>query len=188
MRRTYFIRCFNLTVNLLKLSILMLVVTAVNFALRILIGKLLVVIHFPILLVYISGAYQYALLVAITMAYLEVGLLMGELIIRMKTDSVLNVVRATMKTEHLRRFLKQANKEQSLVTISFNKAVGKSVVDVRKDRILVRIMIPRQQQAQKQLLDIQNQIVNDVSNSNPNFIFSNAQRSGKWLWIIGTRQ
>ena len=58
MRRTYFIRCFNLTVNLLKLSILMLVVTAVNFALRILIGKLLVVIHFPILLVYISGAYQ----------------------------------------------------------------------------------------------------------------------------------
>ena len=181
MRRTYFIRCFNLTVNLLKLSILMLVVTAFNFALRFLIGKLLVVIHFPILLV------------TVTMACLEAGLIMGELIIRMKTDSVLNVVRATIRTEHLRRFLKQANKEQSLVTkslvtISFNKAVGKSVVDVRKDKLLVRIPIPRQQQAQKQLLDMQNQIVNDVSNSNPNFIFSNAQRSGKWLWIIGTRQ
>ncbi len=189
MRRTYFIRCFNLTVNLLKLSILMLVVTAFNFALRFLIGKLLVVIHVPILLlVYTNGAYQYAILVTVTMACLEAGLIMGELIIRMKTDSVLNVVRATIRTEHLRQFLKQANKEQSLVTISFNKAVGKSVVDVRKDRLLVRIPIPRQQQAQKQLLDMQNQIVNDVSNSNPNFIFSNAQRSGKWLWIIGTRQ
>lgn len=84
--------------------------------------------------------------------------------------------------------------ETQKVTISnpindkFNRAVRKSCVDVRNDKILAFIKIPSTQQTQKILKELEAQIKEEISSQNPEYIFSNFERVHNQLWLQGTKR
>lgn len=84
--------------------------------------------------------------------------------------------------------------ETQKVTISnpindkFNRAVRKSCVDLRNDKILVFIKIPHTQQTQKILKELEAQIKEEISSQNPEYIFSNFERVHNQLWLQGTKR
>lgn len=64
----------------------------------------------------------------------------------------------------------------------------KSSIDIRRNTIRVYIKMPRSQQAQKLLRDMEIDLKADISYQNPNYYFAEPVRKGNTLWIIGTRR
>ncbi|EQC56256.1 MULTISPECIES: hypothetical protein [Lactococcus] len=122
-----------------------------------------------------------------------------ELIKRFKSDSWINYFKSIKQTFNLRRFMRQSERsgkivETQKVTIfnpineKFNRAVRKSCIDVKNGEILVFIKIPSTQQTQKILKELEAQIKEEISNQNPEYIFSNFERHRNQLWLQGTKR
>lgn len=122
-----------------------------------------------------------------------------ELIKRFKSDSLINYFKSIKQTFNLRRFMRQSERsgkivETQKVTIfnpineKFNRAVRKSCIDVKNGEILVFIKIPSTQQTQKILKELEAQIKEEISNQNPEYIFSNFERHRNQLWLQGTKR
>ena len=69
----------------------------------------------------------------------------------------------------------------------FNKVAHKAIVDIREDKAILLIQIPRTQQATKILQDMGTLVSEEISNRNPGYNFSPPVRKGKWLLFIGTK-
>lgn len=120
---------------------------------------------------------------------------------RKKCDLPYNLVVSVMQTFKIRRFLKQdesymddkfsrINKDNKVnpVLRKFNKNIKYCIVDIRKSSVIVILKIPKNQQSQKILKDMEQQLLDEVTHLNPDYYFSGIQRSKNYLCIKGNKR
>ncbi|SEF22694.1 hypothetical protein SAMN04487839_11728 [Streptococcus gallolyticus] len=120
---------------------------------------------------------------------------------RIIKDSLWNYLSSIYQTLRLRQFLKQDNQSEPLLTADsqsvthdnpilkvFNQSVSKCVVDIRKETVTVLLHLPKTQQAQKILKEMEEDIKEEIANRYPHYYFSAPNRIGSQLWFIGTRR
>ena len=71
---------------------------------------------------------------------------------------------------------------------SFNRCAHKSVADIRKDEVKVFLKVPRDQQGQKILSDMTFQLKEEVSSQHPDYYFSAPNRVRNNLWLVGKKR
>lgn len=121
--------------------------------------------------------------------------------LRREYDNLTNIFKSIQQTLSIRKFLKQSELSETMVTVKeekvtrynpinkhFNKTVHKAVVDIQKDKAIVLIKTPKTQQATKLLKEMETLISEEISSYNPDYYFSQPQRKGKWLCFIGTKR
>lgn len=198
--KTYFMRSFNLILYLLLVtSICCLFGWLFNFISVQLSTITLVNLETvkPITDKISSISYGFAL-VFLTLSLLLVG---TEIIQRLKRDSLWNYVQSVYRTFLLRHFLFQRERvqkvsnleHQTVTTINpiydgFNRAVRKCVVDVQSDTVAVFLKIPRDQQGQKILKDIEAQLKEEIASQHAGYYFSSPVRVRNQLWFIGQKR
>ena len=124
-----------------------------------------------------------------------------EVLNRIRYDNLFNYFKSIYHTFKLRNFLTQREKSEKVTTIdnqtittynpingSFNRCAHKSVVDIRKDEVIVFIKVPRDQQGQKVLGDMTSQLKEEVSSQHPDYYFSASNRVRNSLWIFGKKR
>lgn len=137
-------------------------------------------------------------LISLLLALFLVGL---EIIQRLKTDSLWNYIQSVYHTFLLRHFLFQRErvqkisnlKHQTVTTINpihngFNRAVRKSIVDIRKDTIVVFLKVPRDQQGQKILKEMEAQLKEEIVSQHGDYYFSSPIRVRNQLWFTGQKR
>lgn len=120
---------------------------------------------------------------------------------RKKYDSPYNLVTSVIQTFKLRRFMKQdesyidnkfsrANKNNKVnpILVNFNKNIKYCIVDIRNTNVIVILKIPRNQQSQKILKEMEQQLLDEVTHLNPDYYFSSVQRSKNYLYIKGNKR
>ncbi|KKW72447.1 hypothetical protein VN93_1385 [Lactococcus cremoris] len=198
MKKTYFMRTFNLNLRLILFSILTFIITVFLNFMSASFEKSSLLPLFK-LSNSISAFSNFTFELSVGLLSLVTLLTTLELINRFKSDSWINYFKSIKQTFNLRRFMRQSERsgkivETQKVTIfnpineKFNRAVRKSCIDVRNDKILVFIKIPSTQQTQKILKELEAQTKEEISNQNPEYIFSNFERHHNQLWLQGTKR
>jgi len=144
-----------------------------------------------------SISYGFAL-VFLTLSLLLVGI---EIIQRLKRDSLWNYVQSVYRTFLLRHFLFQRERvqkvsnleHQTVTTINpiydgFNRAVRKCVVDVQSDTVAVFLKVPRDQQGQKILKEMEAQLKEEIVSQHADYYFSSPIRVRNQLWFTGQKR
>ncbi|EQC90567.1 hypothetical protein LLT1_13540, partial [Lactococcus cremoris subsp. cremoris TIFN1] len=186
MKKTYFMRTFNLNLRLILFSILTFIITVFLNFMSASFEKSSLLPLFK-LSNSISAFSNFTFELSVGLLSLVTLLTTLELINRFKSDSWINYFKSIKQTFNLRRFMRQSERsgkivETQKVTIfnpineKFNRAVRKSCIDVKNGEILVFIKIPSTQQTQKILKELEAQIKEEISNQNPEYIFSNFER------------
>lgn len=124
-----------------------------------------------------------------------------ELSHRIVKDSLWNYFKSVYQTIRIRQFLKQDelsetitfNENQTVTRLNpilreFNQSVSKCSIDIHNDEITVFMKIPRTQQSQKLLRDMEEHIREEISSYNPNYYFSIPVRARSGLWFKGTKR
>lgn len=122
-----------------------------------------------------------------------------EWVFRIHSDNFWNWFKSINQTLKLRNFMRQSEQTEKIVggqkvthsnpiNDKFNRSVRQTAVDIHQNSIQVFIKIPRTQQAQKILKELESQIKEEISSQNSDFIFSNFERHKNQLWIQGTRK
>jgi len=194
MKKSYFIQTYNLNIFLSLISI-----SAICFG-------WLIKISLPNLfgkqaaqVIKRVGFYSLvAGMILLVILFILIGI---EWIIRIRDKSLLCWFKSIWQTIQIRSFLKQdqtvqktADTEEQQENVvnpvieKFNVAVSRSVVDIKRNTIIVMIPIPKTQQSQEVLKDIQSQIKDEIASKNINYYFSEVMRVGKNLFIIGNRR
>ncbi|MFS1663233.1 hypothetical protein [Streptococcus sp. zg-JUN1979] len=137
-------------------------------------------------------------IVSLLLASLLVGI---EMIQRLKTDSMWNYFLSTYHTFLLRCFLFQRERvqkisnleHQTVTTINpihngFNRAVRKCIVDIRKDGITIFLKVPRDQQGQKILKDMEALLKEEIASQHADYYFSSPVRVRNQLWFTGQKR
>jgi len=125
---------------------------------------------------------------------LSVGILLiflvPELITRIVQDSLVNWFYSIWISFRLRKFLIiQADHEGEGISKlqQHNKAIRKSVIDVRKKKITYIAKLPNNVQAQKLILEIKEILREEIASHFPDYTLSNFERYKHWLRIEGTK-
>ncbi|EME3510561.1 hypothetical protein ACPTH1_03980 [Enterococcus faecalis] len=138
--------------------------------------------------------------IAILTSSTALSLIAVEVISRIRKDSLLNYAKSIYQTFRMRYFLKQYHSTPTETTVSpkgnhynpilksFNYAVSKCVVDIRKEKTIVLLNVPNTQQAQKLLEERIESIQKEITSRHPHYYFSAPNRIGNKLWFIGTRR
>ena len=198
MKKTYFMRTFNLNLRLVLFSISTFIITVFLDFMSASFEKSSLLPLFK-LSNSISAFSNFTFELSVGLLSLVTLLTTLELINRFKSDSWINYFKSIKQTFNLRRFIRQSERsgkivETQKVTIfnpineKFNRAVRKSCIDVKNGEILVFIKIPSTQQTQKILKELEAQIKEEISNQNPEYIFSNFERHRNQLWLQGTKR
>lgn len=128
------------------------------------------------------------------------SLIAVEVISRIRKDSLFNYAKSIYQTFRMRYFLRQYHSTPTETTgslkgnhynpilKSFNHAVSKCVVDIRKEKTIVLLNVPNTQQAQKLLEERIESIQKEITSRHPHYYFSAPNRIGNKLWFIGTRR
>lgn len=101
----------------------------------------------------------------------------------------------------LRYFLVQTEITEKVITIenqsittsnpinyNFNRSVKKGFVDIRQETVTIFLKVPRSQQAQKLLKEMEPQIKEEISSRNQNYYFSSPTRVNNSLWFEGKKR
>ena len=141
---------------------------------------------------------QVILVFSISILAISSILVIGQLLYK---DSIWNYFKSVYQTIRMRQFLKQVEYSEPIVTIEnqtitrfnpvlseFNQSVRKCTVDIRQEEVSIFLKLPRTQQAQKLLKDMEEHIKEEISNYNPNYYFSTPLRVGNKLWFKGTKR
>jgi putative membrane protein len=144
---------------------------------------------------------QYAQSLAYLLILIAIILIVIELCQRIMKDSVWNYFKSVYQTLRLRQFLRQEEHSEPVMTIenqtvtrfnpvlrSFNRVVSKCTVDVRKDSVSVFLKVPKTQQAQKLLREMEEHIKEEISSRNPKYYFSAPIREKSKLWFTGAKR
>lgn len=118
---------------------------------------------------------------------------------RIYSDNILNWFKSVKQTLSLRKFMRQSERSEKIVDAQkvtsfnpinnrFNRSVRLAVVDIRRETAQIFIKVPRTQQTQKILKELETQIKEEVSSQNPDYIFSNFERHHNQLWLQGTKR
>ncbi|HEP1290482.1 TPA: hypothetical protein ACGYPU_001173 [Streptococcus pyogenes] len=142
-------------------------------------------------------AYSFAVLTLVS-ALILAGV---EIVERLKEDNLWNYVKAIYQTFSLRNFLFQREKVQKISNLEhqtvtttnpvhngFNRAVRKCVVDIRLDSVTVFIKVPKDQQGQKILKDMEAQLKEEIASQHTEYYFSSPIRVRNQLWFIGKKR
>ncbi|CAD0125048.1 MAG: hypothetical protein ACTMH6_07710 [Streptococcus thermophilus] len=130
------------------------------------------------------------------------SLIIFETINRFANDSIDNYVKSIFQTFQIRNFLKQIQpsdiayltgkngliKTKNPIIQQFNKTIKRSIVDIRHDKILVDIPVPKEQQTVKLLTNMITDIRENLTNINEDYYFSNPKRVRNHLYFEGTRR
>lgn len=135
---------------------------------------------------------------SLLLALLLIGI---EIFQRIKTDSLWNYCQSVYHTFLLRHFLFQRERvqkisnleHQTVTTINpthngFNRSVRKCVVDIRKDAITIFLKLPRDQQAQKILKEMEALLKEEIVNQHTDYYFSSPIRVRNQLWFNGKKR
>lgn len=112
-----------------------------------------------------------------------------ELYFRFKKDSIQNWIYSIFATIRIRRFLtirKSTDKVSTDDTKAFNKAVNKIVIDVNNDLVKILIDLPLHANVHEIMISRQTILKEEITNSFPEYMFSNFERHYHSLWLIGT--
>ena len=92
------------------------------------------------------------------------------------------------------RVQKISNLEHQTVTTinpihnGFNRAVRKCIVDIRKDTITIFLKVPRDQQGQKILKEMEAQLKEEIVSQHADYYFSSPIRVRNQLWFTGQKR
>ena len=200
-KKSYFMRSFNLNINLILVSFL---AGFIGWSLDFLSNqfKLNPLSFFDLSQIngflYLGSKYSYISMSFLLTVFVSV---MFEILNRFRFDSLLNYFKSIYFTFKLRQFLTQREKSEKITTIdnqnittfnpinsSFNHCVHKSVVDIRKDDVTVFVKVPRDQQGQKILSDMTSQLKEEVASQHPDYYFSAPNRIRNKLWLVGKKR
>lgn len=150
--------------------------------------------------IFVSRIHFFVFSLAIISILLFLTLGYHEVYLRLKQDNLVNLWKSIKQTFAIRMFLKQSEHSETIATVEqmqitrynpinkhFNKVAHKAIVDIREDKAILLIQIPRTQQATKILQDMGTLVSEEISNRNPGYNFSPPVRKGKWLLFIGTK-
>lgn len=201
-KKSYFMRTFNININLILVSFL---AGFIGWSLDFLSNqfKLNPLSFFDLSqfngYLDLGSKYSYT-----AMSFLLLTLVVSvifEILNRFRFDSLLNYFKSVYFTFKLRQFLTQREKSEKVTTIdnqnittfnpinsSFNHCAHKSVVDIRKDDVTVFVKVPRDQQGQKILADMTSQLKEEVSSQHPDYYFSAPNRIRNKLWLVGKKR
>lgn len=199
MQKTTFIKGYLTTKTLIKLAIPLLFLGFISKLLATLFE--LSLLKFPnFLSTYTNLAYNISLAGLFSLTVLMFATYLYLILDKSKNDRVRNFKSSMGETRELHRFLKHnetdlvapvtlaQTKTSNKVTREFNHFAKRSVIDVQNDIVLVYIEIPRSQQAQKMLHDMDAQLKEQLSNRIPDYYFSNGNRQQNALFIEGKRR
>lgn len=204
MKKTFFQTTYNLNVNLIVLALL-------SFFFKIGINLLIQMIEttklsgmqdlFTTILDKLTTLEYYIQLLSFCLIFITFLLIIIEIVQRLSKDSLWNYFKSIYQTSLMRQFLKQDEKSESMSTIenqtvtrinpilkNFNQSILGCTVDVRKETVTILLLVPRTQQAQRLLKEMEDDIKEEISSRNPNYYFSSSYRKGNKLWFIGTKR
>lgn len=204
MKKTFFQTTYNLNANLIVLALFSFLFTiGINLLIQMLETTKLSEMQglFPTILDKLTALEHYIQLLSFCLILIPTLLVSIELVQRFLKDSLWNYFKSIYQTSRMRQFLKQDEQYESMNTIenqtvtrinpilkSFNHSVLGCTVDVRKENVTVLLAIPRTQQAQKLLKEMEDDIKEEISNRNPHYYFSSPHRKGNKLWFTGTKR
>lgn len=198
--KTQFLKNFNITLYLLMSTAMNILIVALCHFIR---GSLSTTTLSPLINLS-KGFYSlasFSLICSILSLLGAVAVAYQELYERYTTSELSNYFKSFYQTLTLRRFLKQSEHSLEIATPNhqtrntinpvnqeFNRAIRKSGIDIRYKAILACIQLPRTQQSQKILKDMEEQIREELSAQNPDYFFSAPERRGNTLCFKGTRR
>lgn len=198
MKKNYFIRTFNLCKNLLIISVLLIAISIFLKLLLTIAPNTKYIIAIINIISYISTI---LLVLGCIMLSLILLIISIEIYKRRKYDTLSNLSKSVNQTFKLRKFIKQhENYEKDSLSTNqtclksnpildnFNKNIKYCVVDINITGVIVILKIPSKQQAQKILIDMEQQIHEEVSHLNPEYYFSNMQRNKRYMYIKGNKR
>lgn len=204
MKKTFFQTTYNLNANLIVLALL-------SFFFKIGINLLIQMIEttklsgmqgfLTTILDKLTTLEYYIQLLSFCLIFITFLLIIIEIVQRLSKDSLWNYFKSIYQTSLMRQFLKQDEKSESMSTIenqtvtrinpilkNFNQSILECTVDVRKETVTILLLVPRTQQAQRLLKEMEDDIKEEISSRNPNYYFSSSYRKGNKLWFIGTKR
>ena len=200
MRKTYFMRVYDIIIYLFLFAILTVMVSKLFVLLNFIVSQIDIidtrnVTHY--ITIISNGLYQ----LTFYLLGLALMLMVIDLMIRLLKDQLTNHIKSVYHTMVLRHYLKQdidttsskdwqqtGETKTNAVERYFNKVVGKSLVDVRQNEVRVAIKIPRKQQAHEILKTIEPQIYEEITHLHPEYYFSTSQRHRRYQWLIGHKR
>lgn len=198
MQATYFKKFFNLCALLLPTAILSIVCT---IFLSFIVNSLQGVTYLKFVYRFTSMFFWASLSTSLISSIIFILLFSIEIKNRQKEDNLSNTWKSIKQTLAIRIFLHQSEHSKAMTTTEqttttyynpinkqFNKAVHKSIIDIRRDAIILMIRLPKTQQATKILKEMETLISEEISNRNPDYYFSQPERNGKWLYFVGTKR
>ena len=204
MKKTFFQRTYNLNINLIGLAIFsFLFKIGINLFIQALEN---IKIHgmqgvFTKILDMLTICEYYIQLLSFFLILVPALLVIIELVQRLSNDSLWNYFKSIYQTFQMRQFLKQDVHSEPMSTIesqtitrvnpilkTFNNSVLGCTVDVRKETVTVLLRVPRTQQAQKLLKEMEDDIKEEISSRNPNYYLSSPYRKGNKIWFTGTKR
>ena len=204
MKRSFFQKTFNLNLNLLFFALM---TFSLSYGFRVLCnqikGSSLLNSQsvFADIQTKLRVVEQYTQSIAYLLILIVIALILIELTQRIMKDSIWNYFKSFYQTLRLRQFLRQEEHSEPVMTIenqtvtrfnpilrSFNQAVSKCTVDVRKDSVSVFLKVPKTQQAQKLLRELEEHIKEEISSRNPKYYFSASNREKSKLWFTGAKR
>ena len=204
MKKTFFQTTYNLNANLIVLALL-------SFFFKIGINLLIQMIEttklsgmqgfLTTILDKLTTLEYYIQLLSFCLIFITFLLIIIEIVQRLSKDSLWNYFKSIYQTSLMRQFLKQDEKSESMSTIenqtvtrinpilkNFNQSILGCTVDVRKETVTILLLVPRTQQAQRLLKEMEDDIKEEISSRNPNYYFSSPHRKGNKLWFTGTKR
>lgn len=202
MKKTYFIRVFNIAVFVTQIFILLSLILLFQLLLQKLWMQESTDTFLFRLLIEFSEKLQKGLIVGLFVPPVVLLLLLLPVVSKRKeTKPIYYLSKSILGTRRYRRFLAQAQPlrlpkigEQEPLTaedktlLRFNKAVRRSVLDVREQQLVLFVNIPKEAQAQKLLKEHEEQIKEHVASFYSEYIISTFERRKFGLWLIGTRR
>lgn len=204
MKKNFFQTTYNFNTNLLVFALLsFLLKIGNNLLIQMLETIKLPGMHglFAIMLDKLTTFDYYIQLFSFCLTLIPSFLILIELVQRLSKDSFWNYFKSIYQTSRMRQFLKQDEHSEPVNTIenqtitrinpilkNFNQSVSGCTVDVRKESVTVLLAIPRTQQAQKLLKEMEDDIKEEISSRNPSYYFSSPHRKGNKLWFTGTKR
>ncbi|RZI48678.1 hypothetical protein [Lactococcus kimchii] len=204
MKKTYFMKHFDQTVQFLMYSFLMEILSLMLQLLIFFMNKLILGAKISSLVNLVNQGISYLSIgsslfknIAMFLFILTGLIVMRELYFRLRYDSLKNLVLSIRGTTKLRRFLRHIEflkdsegkkSKEDIIISNYNKVIRKIVLDVDNEELLLYIKLPKEHQAQKMLKDMVSEIKEEISNAYPEYLISIFERQGNSLWLKGTRK
>lgn len=200
MKKSFFMRIYNPTLFLLTSSILIFFVSMITkyFTIYFSNSEIEVIRQLTSTTMKIN---MYSNMVSFSLLIITLSLVILELYNRFKNDKIGNYFKSIYKTMLLRYFLVQTEITEKVITIenqsittsnpinyNFNRSVKKGFVDIRQETVTIFLKVPRSQQAQKLLKEMEPQIKEEISSRNQNYYFSSPTRVNNSLWFEGKKR